>query len=160
MIVLIVMLAATICSFGQSNVPATVSGNFDKLFPGASEMRWKNTNDIIGVSFSYRGAHAIAYFSVAGELIAKGRLITEEQLPMTIQDKLQVVKADREKKAGALSVEDVYEFSRGAESVYVFTLQNDQTNMQLVADGGRITLHKKIDKKGGSPGALLAQLNK
>lgn len=156
----IVLMAAVSCVYAQTSVPASVAGKFESLFPGASGIHWKLNQGVYGASFEFQGSHSIAYFDADGEMIAKGRLITERQLPMSVQDKLIITKNEREKKSGELSVEDVYEISRDNGSLYVFTLQNDRVNLQMVAEDGRIRVHKQTEKQTLIGGAALAQLKK
>lgn len=139
---------------GQSKAEpsAVVASEFNKQFNGATNVLWEKTGTVSYASFHFQQNHMLAYFDREGNLIAKARKISNDQLPMSLQSELLAVKNDREKKSGALSIGNIFEYSIDADTQYVTSLENDRESIVVGTVNGKMTVRSKSKKEFNTPG--------
>src|SRR5882757_7654348 len=84
---------------GQSKAEpsSAVAAEFSKQFAGATNVNWDKIGTVSFAQFHLQKDLVIAYFDADANLIARGRKISEAQLPMTLHNDLLAVKSDRER---------------------------------------------------------------
>src|SRR5882757_8538506 len=86
---------------GQSKAEPSpaIAAEFSKQFAGVTDVNWDKIGTLSFAQFHLQKDLIVAYFDADGHLIAQGRKISEEQLPMTLRKDLLAVKSDRERKS-------------------------------------------------------------
>ena len=113
-----------------------------KEFAGAKSVSWEGlaNNSIYHATFYYNHELLNAFFDDDGNLVATGRDITKDVLP------LLVTKAVSERYHG-YSVRDIVEVSTEGETSYLLTLENQKSKLIVRAyDSGTINVFKKVKK--------------
>lgn len=124
-----------------------IASKFAEQFTEATNVKWSKVGTVLVARFNNQKSFRIAYYDQAGDLIAKGRKISEAQLPMNVYEDLQSIKNDWKSKSGKLAMGSIYEFLRqSGETEYVTTLENDQHTMTLSTAGGKLGIRKKVKK--------------
>jgi hypothetical protein len=151
---------------GQSKAEPSpaVAAEFSKQFKGATDVNWDKIGTLSFAQFQLQKHLTIAYFDNDGNLIAQGRKISEEQLPMRLRADLLAVKSEREKNSGVLSIGNIFEYTGESDyTQYVTSLENDRESIVVGTVNGKMTVRSK-SKKGphdtGTPKDLIAGLPK
>jgi len=136
-----------------------VASKFVEQFRNATNVNWSLVGKVSVAQFNFMQSFRIAYYDRTGDLIAKGRKVKEEQLPMKVYEDLQLTKTDWESRSGTLIGGSIYEFSRpSGETEYVTTFENNQIALTVLASDGKITIRKKVKKYTiEQPRELIAQ---
>ena len=139
---------------GQSKAEpsAVIASEFNKQFYGATNVMWEKTGSVSYASFHFQQNIMVAYFDREGNLIAKARKINTNQLPMNLKSELLTVKNDREKKSGALSIGNIFEYSFDSDTQYVTSLENDRESIVVGTVNGKMTIRSKSSKESGIAG--------
>ena len=151
---IIILVVFTLISMstlrGQSKAEpsSAVTDEFNKQFAGATNVRWEKIGNLYSVKFHLQQNFTVAYFDKDGSLIARGRKINEDQLPMILQEDLLAVKSEREKKSGALSIGNIFEYQQDSDfTQYVTSLENDRESIVVGTVNGRMTVRNKSKKE-------------
>jgi len=139
MAVIFSLLTTVTFASGKLPVNEKVMQAFKKEFSNASNATWSIIEaGLYRVTFTYNNITADAYFDGEGTLVATGRDINENQLPLVVS------KALNSKYAGA-DVQHVIEYTFNNETEYLITLGTDRgTQIIKASAGGDLQLFKKI----------------
>jgi len=142
LLVAVVFSGSSFANTGKS-VSALVKQSFQKEFAGAQSVSWEviSDKDIFHASFIYNNERLNAYFDAEGTLLATGRYVKQENLPMLVTKGVAV----RYKQCNVL---EAIEFVTGSETSYIIKLDNEKLSMYIQAfSDGSSTLLKKEKKK-------------
>jgi len=126
-------------------VSAALQASLEKSFSGAKILQWSEmeSSDIISASVMYNNERMNAYFDLDGNLLATGRFIKSESLPLLVS------KSMNEKYEGA-SIVDVVEYIEKNGTSYLVTIRTNGNEMVIQAfmDGSSYVFKKtKLDRK-------------
>ncbi|MBC7848809.1 MAG: hypothetical protein H7Y31_03695 [Chitinophagaceae bacterium] len=145
--VLYIMFAVTLISSSafateNANVNYNIQQAFEREFKGAKSVQWENlsTKEIFRATFTFNNERFHAYFLTDGTLLATGRFIRNENVPMLVSRALN----DRFSK---YDVKETIEMVTGAETRYVLRLENEKQVVTIQADLDGSTLVLKKEKK-------------
>jgi hypothetical protein len=142
LLVAVVFSGSSFANTGKS-VSALVKQSFQREFAGAQSVSWEviSDKDIFHASFIYNNERLNAYFDAEGTLLATGRYVKQENLPMLVTKGVAV----RYKQYNVL---EAIEFVTGNETSYIIKLDNEKVSMYVQAhNDGTTTLLKKEKKK-------------
>ena len=142
LLVAVVFSGSSFANTGKS-VSALVKQSFQKEFAGAQSVSWEviSDKDIFHASFIYNNERLNAYFDAEGTLLATGRYVKQENLPMLVTKGVAI----RYKQCNVL---EAIEFVTGSETSYIIKLDNEKLSMYIQAfSDGSSTLLKKEKKK-------------
>ena len=142
LLVAVVFSGSSFANTGKS-VNALVKQSFQKEFAGAQSVNWEviSDKDIFHASFIYNNERLNAYFDSEGNLLATGRYVKQENLPMLVNKGIDI----RYKKFDVL---ESIEFVTGSETSYIIRLENEKLSLYVQAHSdGSTTLLKKEKKK-------------
>ena len=142
LLVAVVFSGSSFANTGKS-VNALVKQSFQKEFVGAQSVSWEviSDKDIFHASFIYNNERLNAYFDQEGNLLATGRYVKQENLPMLVSKGIDI----RYKKFDVL---ESIEFVTGSETSYIIRLENEKLSLYVQAHSdGSTTLLKKEKKK-------------
>ena len=142
LLVAVVFSGSSFANTGKS-VNALVKQSFQKEFAGAQSVNWEviSDKDIFHASFIYNNERLNAYFDQEGNLLATGRYVKQENLPMLVNKSIDI----RYKKFDVL---ESIEFVTGSETSYIIRLENEKLSLYVQAHSdGSTTLLKKEKKK-------------
>jgi hypothetical protein len=142
LLVAVVFSGSSFANTGKS-VSALVKQSFQREFAGAQSVSWEviSDKDIFHASFIYNNERLNAYFDAEGTLLATGRYVKQENLPMLVTKGVAV----RYKQYNVL---EAIEFVTGNETSYIIKLDNEKVSMYVQAhNDGSTTLLKKEKKK-------------
>jgi len=152
---------------GQSKAEPSpaIAAEFSKQFAGATDVNWDKIGTLSLAQFHIQKDVVVAYFDADGNLIAQGRKISEQQMPMTLHNDLLAVKSDRERKSGVLAIGTIFEYLKGDSGYtqYVTSLENDRESIVVGSFNGKMTVLSKSKKDPHAPGTtkdLIAKLPK
>lgn len=129
-------------AYTGKSVNALVKQSFQKEFAGAQSVSWEiiSTKDIYHASFIYNNERLNAYFDSEGTLLATGRYVKQENLPMLVSKGIAI----RYKQYNVL---ESIEFITGQETSYIIKLENEKLSVYVQAfSDGSTTLLKKEKK--------------
>lgn len=145
-IIFAILIATVVSGTAVSNETSTVNSNvtrsFQKEFSGAQSVSWEtlDSKGIYHASFIYNNIPLNAYFDREGNLLATGRVIKQENLPMLVS------KAVGE-KYGQYTVLETIEFIADSETSYIVKIENEKLKMYIQARGDGSTSILKKEKK-------------
>lgn len=115
--------------------------SFQSSFVGATNVTWSQVNDLYVASFSLNDQKAAAYYNIQGELVATGRYVTSEQLPITLLASLQP-------KAKGYATTGFMEITKQDEgTVYYANLESEKESLVLKSSSiNSWSVHKKTRK--------------
>jgi hypothetical protein len=136
-----VMLGIITTASFANNDPASeekAKETFKKEFAGAESVIWKEAGEYYRVSFVLLGNPVEAYFNAAGELEGSIRLLSFNELPLTLIKEVN-------KRFTNADVLDVYEVNNGEGTAYRLTLKSEgkKYRIRMSTDGG-ITEKEKL----------------
>ena len=143
--------------YGQSKVEPSpaIAAEFNKQFAEASNVSWEKAGELSLAKFHFQQNYLVAYFNPAGNLIARGRKIGADQLPMKVHEDLLAIKSEREKKSGVLTVGNIFEYSEDSDfAQYVTSLENDRERIVVGTVNGKMTVRSKTKKNITAPVAI------
>ena len=143
LMLLMISLQAVIA---QQIIPTTKANeSLNRHFENASNINWMKSNAIYCATFSYQKESWIAFIDNDGNLVAKGRRISQSQLPLLVQSGLIPLKQSFEKKMGALSAGCIYEMVKSGTTEYFIPLENDNHYLALksYSDGNIVVASKR-----------------
>ncbi|SFD30153.1 hypothetical protein SAMN05518672_1011522 [Chitinophaga sp. CF118] len=112
-----------------------------KEFAGASAVKWySDDNKTFMARFTLREHSVTAYFDGEGNLLATRRYIQEDQLPMTVANKLA-------KRYPNEQIRWVVEFQADGNTIYYVTLE-DAANWKVIraTSTGTLSVHQTMKK--------------
>lgn len=125
------------------SVSNRIQESFQKEFAGAQGVSWEslNSKSIFHASFVYNNERLNAYFNNEGDLIATGRYIKAESLPLLASRAVT-------NRFPNQVIEEVIEYVAGTETSYIVTLHTAKRTVsaQVYLDG-TVTVLKKEKKK-------------
>jgi len=142
LLVAVVFSGSAFANTGKS-VNALVKQSFQREFAGAQSVSWEviSDKDIFHASFIYNNERLNAYFDAEGTLLATGRYVKQENLPMLVTKGIAV----RYKQFNVL---ESIEFVTGSETSYIVKLENEKLSLYVQAfNDGSTTVLKKEKKK-------------
>jgi len=142
LLVAVVFSGSAFANTGKS-VNALVKQSFQREFAGAQSVSWEviSDKDIFHASFIYNNERLNAYFDAEGTLLATGRYVKQENLPMLVTKGIAV----RYKQFNIL---ESIEFVTGSETSYIVKLENEKLSLYVQAfNDGSTTVLKKEKKK-------------
>lgn len=125
-----------------TSVNAMITQSFQKEFAGAQSVSWESIaeKDIYHASFVYNNERLNAYFDAAGTLLATGRYVKQENLPMLVTKGIAG-------RYGRYNVIETIEFVAGNETSYIVKLENEKLKLFVQAHSdGSINVLKKEKK--------------
>lgn len=135
--------------WGQSGIEPspTISAAFARQFPNATRVIWNKAGELTFAQFHADENTSLAYFDDDGKLVAKGRKISEDQLPAAVRANLLSLKSDREKKMGTLAIGNVFEYSEGSSKIqYVTSLESNRESIVVGTIAGKMTVRSRVKK--------------
>ena len=141
LLVAVVFSGSAFANTGKS-VNALVKQSFQKEFAGAQSVSWEviSNKGLFHASFIYNNERLNAYFDSEGALLATGRYIKQENLPMLINKGIGV-------RYKQYNVTESIEYVTGNETSYILTLENEKFSLYVQAYiDGTTTILKKEKK--------------
>ncbi|HEY6436765.1 MAG TPA: hypothetical protein VIY47_09245 [Ignavibacteriaceae bacterium] len=142
LLVAVVFSGSAFANTGKS-VNALVKQSFQREFSGAQSVSWEviSNKDIFHASFIMNNERLNAYFDAEGTLLATGRYVKQENLPMLVTKGVTV-------RYKQYVVVEAIEFVTGSETSYIIKLENEKHGIHIQAyNDGNTTLLKKEKKK-------------
>lgn len=126
----------------ENSVNTLVKQSFQKEFTGAQSVSWESIADkgIYHASFILNGERLNAYFDTEGALLATGRYVKQESLPMLVSRAV----GQRFEKYKML---ETIEFVAGSETSYIVKLENEKVKLFIQAHTDGTTTVLKKEKK-------------
>src|SRR5258706_3842813 len=140
--------------YGQSKVEPSpaIAAEFNKQFAGATNVIWEKAGELSLAKFYFQQNYLVVYFNLEGNLIARGRKIGADQLPLKVHEDLLAIKSEREKKSGVLTIANVFEYSEDSDfTKYVTSLENDRERIVVGTVNGKMTMLSKTKKNNAAP---------
>lgn len=138
--VLLLVSATAFAGNGEEKISRTIRENFQKEFKGATNVKWKESGDVVKASFTLNEFHVEAYFTSEGDLIGSARTVLYNQLPLAVIKKI----AERYDNA---TVYEIIEFVVHDETFYCMTVDTETKKVQVkISNYGDLTVMKKIKK--------------
>lgn len=140
--VLVALSAQTLFAAGLDDDKQKAAETLSKEFAGAKQVSWSKIENqgVYLASFVLDETRFNAYFDENGSLIAAGRYISADRLPLQVSRLL-------EKKYAGYEVQEVIELVKNSETSYVITVENADRKVMLQAyDNGTATIVKKVKK--------------
>src|SRR5579871_4473309 len=128
---IIVLVAITLISvkalLGQTSITPTrvVASAFRQQFNGITNVNWSKAGQLTVAQFREGENLLVAYFENDGTLVAKARKISQDQLPSKLLGELIALKTENEKKAGALVIGNIFEYTQDDNVEFVASLEGD-----------------------------------
>ena len=145
----------------QSTMPSSVvKESFNNEFESAINTTWQKIGPVQRARFSQNGEFWVAYLSERGSLIASGRNISYDQLPIMVQKELKPARKTFEIKYGALEQGSIYEMVKDGVTEYYIPLNNKNRAMLLKASSGGgivVAKNRKINTPTVATSELLAK---
>jgi opacity protein-like surface antigen len=135
------LLVALSSSAQSAEVPAEVQNSFNAHFKNVQLSRWVAIQDSHVATFTMDGQNwRDAYFTNDGEFKGVGRYITFDQLPISVQEKLN---SDYTK----YEIMELYQFDCTETGICFFaTLRNEKNNITLKLDDLGYVAYSRKDK--------------
>ncbi len=119
---------ATIAAIAQSHQPSPViAENFSKLFPGATNVDWKEKTTNYTVFFDLNSSKCEAKFEKGGQWLSTEKTIRLDSLPQSIKNGLKTGKYAEWKQTSAFIVE----CSDGTTQYHIVVTNTDMTRKIL-----------------------------
>lgn len=139
-----VLVAVAVTGSAYANPEITVNSvvkqSFQKEFAGAQSVSWETINDkgLFHASFLFNGERLNAYFDAEGSLLATGRYVKQENLPMLVSRSIN-------ERFSQYQVAETIEFVTGTETSYIVKLENEKFKLFIKAhtDGANTILKKE-----------------
>jgi len=139
-VLIAVVFTGTAFANTGNTVSKAVKESFQKEFAGAQSVSWETLveKDIYHASFIYNNERLNAYFDGNGSLLATGRYLKAENLPMLITKGI----SDRFNR---YDVVETIEFVTGNETSYIIKVENEKVKLYIQAyiDGSSVVLKKE-----------------
>jgi hypothetical protein len=115
-----------------------IESTFNKEFKGAAYVSWERVKEhICQARFNYNNERMNAFFDVDGELIATGRFINENALPL-------LIKSSAGRKYENYHLQQVIELTQNSQTSYILTFENEKERLEVQAfQSGNLDLIKK-----------------
>ncbi len=112
----------SILSLGQSRpTPVEVTNTFNKMFPNASDLQWKDKIINFSAFFNIKGSKCEAKFTPAGSWISTEEVIQWDSLPRLVTDSLKSCKYGDWKGTSAYILQE----SNGTTQYHVVVTKSD-----------------------------------
>jgi hypothetical protein len=164
LVVFSLMSLSTLRGQSKAEPSPAIAAEFNKQFAGATDVNWDKVGTLSFAQFRLLKDVIVAYFDADGNLVAQGRKISEEQLPMILRQDLLAVKSERERKSGVLSIGNIFEYvAESGYTQYVTSLENDKESIVVGTFNGKMTIRSKSKKDPHAPGTsrdMIAKLPK
>lgn len=139
------VIGVSIASDGSTKstkVNYRVAETFKKEFDGAKSVKWEliKGKDIYQATFVYNNERMNAYFDVDGGLIATGRFISVDNLPLLVRKNVF-------QKYGEYKIQEVAEYATENETSYLVVVENEKTKLLIRAYNNGSTYVFKKEKK-------------
>lgn len=137
-----VLLTSSAIANPDASVNQRVKKSFEKEFVGAESVSWEafKSKNIYHASFIFNNERFNAYFDEEGMLLATGRYIKSENLPLVVGKTI----ANRFQKS---TVNEVIEYITDNQTSYIVVLDEEKyTVYAQVSIEGSITILKKKKK--------------
>lgn len=123
---------------GSDKVSARIQYAFKKEFAGAVAIKWEQLpENIYQVQFMYNNQRLNAFYDGNAELVATGRFIIEESLPLTVQTNIA-------RKYASYRLLQAIELTRNNETSYLLTFESEQFKLEVLAStSGNMDVFKK-----------------
>ena len=141
LLVAVVFSGSAFANTGKS-VNALVKQSFQKEFAGAQSVSWEviSNKGLFHAAFIYNNERLNAYFDSEGTLLATGRYIKQENLPMLVTKGIGI-------RYKNFNVVESIEYVTGYETSYIITLENEKVSISIQAfNDGSTTVIKKEKK--------------
>ncbi len=145
-IIFAILIASAVSGTAVANEKSTVNSkvtrSFQKEFSGAQSVTWEtlDSKGIYHASFIYNNIPLNAYFDGEGTLLATGRFIKQENLPMLVSKGIN-------EKYGQYRVLETIEFIADSETSYIVKIENEKLKLYIQARGDGSTSIIKKEKK-------------
>ncbi len=137
----------------KSEPSPLITASFNRQFKEATDVKWDKTGNLSFAKFHYQKDLTIAYFDGSGSLVAKGRKIREDQLPIRLHADLLAAKSECEEKSGALAVGNIFEYLNDSDDTqYVTSLENNNEYFVVGTVNGKMIVRSKSKKDANTPG--------
>lgn len=144
-------------------ITESVSKNFEREYPGASQVEWAKTDQASVAQFRFQENFWVAYYNNDGEKFASGRKISEfDQLPLEVQQNILEVRANQEKKFGVMHTSYAIEMIEQGTTKYYLPMENNRISLLITSDnsGSTIVAKKQLKRLSAEAKAdLLAKKN-
>ncbi|HSB91814.1 MAG TPA: hypothetical protein VLC28_01795 [Flavitalea sp.] len=140
--VLLTFGVATTHAAEGDRVTSALQASLQKSFAGAKILKWSElgSSNLLFASVLYNNERMNAYFDADGNLIASGRFIKTESLPLIVSKSLN-------EKYSSASIIDVVEYIEKEGTSYLVTIQDDSKEMVIHAfTDGSSYIFKKSKK--------------
>lgn len=140
------MLSAIPKAFGtadsnETTISSKAKTSFDRDFGGAENATWVKKDDVYFVTFDVNNKQNEAAFNEEGDLVAMSRVVSKNQLPLTVS--LAISEKFRGYDIAKIATEVIYE----NQTHYYINVANDRQLLKLkCAVNGDITIDRQTKK--------------
>lgn len=120
--------ASLLCKAQGRPTPAEVTSSFNKMFPGASDVQWRDKIINFAAFFNINGVQCEAKFSPTGSWISTEKAIQWDSLPPIVTDSLKSCKYADWKGASAY----ILQLSDGKTQYHVVVTKSDLGRKLLI----------------------------
>ncbi len=165
--IIIALALLVICLFNVKaqesiQVSESLTKSFEREYSGASKVEWSKANQALVAQFRYLDNFWVAYYREDGEKIACGRKIgTLDQLPLSVQQGIQDVRINQEKKFGPMNTSYAMEMIEGGNTKYYLPMANQKVSLVITVDnsGNTIVTRKEVKQPTVRPDKELLAKN-
>jgi hypothetical protein len=140
LILLAAIVLSAAASFGRDIDNRKVQLAFDRVFAGAANVQWYETDNNYMARFTLRASKVTAHFDKDGTLIATSRIITDAELPLEVVSTL--IRKFRDQK-----IHSIMEYVVDGNTYYAITLESaTQWTVLRTNSIGEAIVMKKLQK--------------
>ena len=137
---LAVTIATSAFATDAKKVSSIVLSSFDADFSEASNVTWTAANEFTKATFILNKQKMEAFYSSNGELFAKSKGISLDELPVR-------AKRDFAKRFAGFTVKEAISMELPAESAFFISGENEKESVILkVSDAGTVSVYKRTSK--------------
>jgi len=129
-------------------VSESLTKSFEREYSGASNVEWSKANQALVAQFRYLDNFWVAYYKEDGEKFACGRKIgTLDQLPLSVQQGIQGIRINQERKFGPMNTSYAMEMIEGGATRYYLPMANQKVSLIVTVDNSGNTIVTRKEAK-------------
>ena len=138
---IVMLFASSAFAMEPENVSPKVKAAFESDFSKASKISWEKTSDFYFASFTLNNVRIDAAYNEDGELLGTARVISAEQMPLSVS------LAIAEKYAGYKVEKTAIELTYEGQTRYYITVENEHQLVKLKCfSNADVEVESKIKK--------------
>ena len=127
-------------AFAKEKKPNPAEITFEKIFRGASNLKWTEGKEFLTASFVLDNVQVLAFFDHSGALIGTARNVLYNQLPL-------VVKNEINSRYVSNDIYDIVEYTVDSETFYQMTIETTTKKLKVkVSISGSSSIVESLKK--------------